>query len=82
MSKEELQKKIAKGHNLRGCVNYPKSQLINRLRGEGLLPEGVNEHDKDKDRYKFINRIRYSSKRVRVNNLARSKYVSLYLRLC
>ena len=41
MSKKDLLK-IAKEHNLRGCVNYTKPQLINRLRGEGLLPEGVN----------------------------------------
>ena len=40
MSKKDLLK-IAKEHNLRGCVNYTKPQLINRLRGEGLLPEGV-----------------------------------------
>ena len=62
MSKEELLK-MAKGHNLRGCVNYTKSQLINRLRGEDLLPEGVNENDKDKNRYKFINKIRETSKK-------------------
>ena len=68
MSKEELLK-FAKGHNLRGCVNYTKSQLINRLRGEGLLPKGVNENDKDKEMYKFINKIREGSKRVEVNNL-------------
>ena len=80
MSKKELLK-IAKDHNLRGCVNYKKSQLINRLRGEGLLPEGVNENDKDKNRYKFINKIREGSRLVEVKNLLNGEvetYPSIY----
>ena len=80
MSKEELLK-IAKGHNLCGCVNYTKPQLINRLRYEGLLPEGVNENDKDKERYKFIKRIREGSKKVEVERFRTGEvktYPSIY----
>ena len=80
MSKKELLK-IAKDHNLRGCVNYTKPKLINRLRGEGLLPEGVNENDKDENRYKFINKIREASKKVEVKNLLNGEvktYPSIY----
>ena len=55
ISKKEL-RKIAKDHELHSCVNYAKAQLFARLRSEGLLPEGVNENDKDPDRYKFLQR--------------------------
>ena len=48
ISKKEL-RKIAKDNNLRGWVDYTKPQLFTRLRSEGLLPEGVNENDKDPD---------------------------------
>ena len=80
MSKEELLK-IAKGRNLRSCVNYTKSQLINRLRDVGVLAEGVNENDKDKERYKFIKRIREGSKKVEVEDLESGEvktYPSIY----
>ena len=80
MSKKDLLK-IAKEHNLRGCVNYTKPQLINRLRGEGLLPEGVNENDKDENRYKFINKIRESGMIVEVQNVVNGEfktYPSIY----
>ena len=73
--------KMAKDHKLRGCVNYTKPQLVNRLRYEGLLPEGVNENDKDKERYKFINRIRGGSKKVEVEDLETGEvktYPSIY----
>ena len=80
MSKKELLQ-IAKDHKLRGCVNYTKPQHIHRLGGEGLLPEGVNENDKDKERYKFINRIRGGSKKVEVEDLESGEvktYPSIY----
>ena len=46
ISKKEL-RKIAKHQELRGWVNYTKPHFFARLRSEGLLPEGVNENDKD-----------------------------------
>ena len=67
MSKEDLLK-IAKDHKLRGCVNYTKSQLVDRLQLEGFLPEGVNKNDKKQDRYTFIKRIRGGSKQVAVTD--------------
>ena len=49
ISKKEL-RRIAKDHELCGWANYTKPHLFARLRSEGFLPEGVNEHDKDPDR--------------------------------
>ena len=80
ISKKEL-RKIAKDNNLYGCVNYTKPQIFARLRSEGLLPEGVNENDKDPDRYNFIKGIRDGSKKVEVRNLETgeiSTYSSMY----
>ena len=80
ISKKEL-RKIAKDHELRGWVNYTKPQLFARLRSEGLLPEGVNENDKDPDRYNFIKGIRDRSKKVEVRDLETgeiSTYSSMY----
>ena len=80
ISKKEL-RRIAKDHELRGCVNYNKPQLFDRLRSEGLLPEGVNENDKDPDRYNFLKGIRDSSKKVEVTDLETgeiSTYSSMY----
>ena len=68
ISKKELLK-IAKEKKLRGCVDYTKPQLFVRLKSKGLLPEGVNENDKDPDRYNFLSGIRDRSKKVEVRDL-------------
>ena len=68
ISKKELLK-IAKDNKLRGCVDYTKPQLFTRLRSEGLLPEGVNENDKDPDRYNFLKGIKDRTKKVEVRDL-------------
>ena len=67
MSKEDLLK-IVKDHNLRGCVNYNKSQLVQKLASEGLLPDDVTATDKNQNRYKFISKIRSGKKEVRVTD--------------
>ena len=78
MSKEELLR-IAKDHKLRGCVNYTKPQLFDRLRYEGILPEGANENDKDKERYKFVKGIRGGSKKVEVKDLETGEVKRIHL---
>ena len=48
---------------------------------EGLLPEGVNENDKDPDRYKFLKGIGDRSKKVEVRDLETgeiSTYSAMY----
>ena len=80
ISKKELLK-IAKDNKLRGCVDYTKPQLFARLRSEGLLPEGVNGNDKDRDRYNFLKGIQDRSKQVEVRDLETgeiSTYSTLY----
>ena len=80
ISKKELLK-IAKDNKLRGCVNYTKPQLFTRLISEGLLPEGVNENDKDPDRYNFLKGLKDRTKKVEVRDLETgeiSTYSSMY----
>ena len=49
-------------------MDYTKPQLFVRLRSEGLLPEGVNENDKDPDRYNFLKGIKDRTKKVEVRD--------------
>ena len=80
ISKKELLK-IAKDNKFRACVDYTKPQLFVRLRSEGLLPEGVNENDKDPDRYNFLKGIKDRTKKVEVRDLETgeiSTYSSMY----
>ena len=46
-----------------------KPQLFARLSSVGLLPEGVNENDKDPDRYNFLKGIKDRTKKVEVRDL-------------
>ena len=50
-------------------MDYTKPQLFARLRSVGLLPEGVNENDKDPDRYNFLKGIKDRTKKVEVRDL-------------
>ena len=80
ISKKELLK-IAKDNKLRGCVDYTKPQLFIRLRSDGLLPEGVNENDKDPYRYNFLKGIKDRTKKVEGRDLETgeiSTYSSMY----
>ena len=80
ISKKELLK-IAKDNKLRGCVDYTKPQLFARLSSVGLLPEGVNENDKDPDRYNFLKGIKDRTKKVEVRDLETGEittYPSMY----
>ena len=80
ISKKEL-RQIAKDHELCGYINYTKPQLFARLRSEGLLPEGVNENEKDPKKCNFIKGIRGGSKKVEVKDLKTgeiSTYSSMY----
>ena len=76
ISNKELLK-IAKDNKLRGCVDYTKPQLFARLRSVGLLLEGVNENDKDPDRYNFLKGIKDRTKKVEVRDLE-TTYPSMY----
>ena len=62
-------------------MDYTKPQLFTRLRSDGHLPEGVNENDKDPDRYNFIKGIRDKNKKVEVRDLETGEintYSSMY----
>ena len=79
-SKKELLK-ITKDNKLRGCVDYTRPQLFARLSSVGLLPEGVNENDKDPDRYNFLKGIKDWTKKVEVRDLETGEittYPSMY----
>ena len=80
ISKKELLK-IATDNKLRGCVDYTKPQLFTRLRSEGLLPEGVNENDKDSDRYNFLKGIKDRTNQGRSERFRywKNKHIFLYV---
>ena len=62
-------------------MDYTKPQLFVRLRSKGLLPEGVNENDKDPVRYNFLKGIKDRTKKVEMRDLETgeiSTYPSMY----
>ena len=62
-------------------MDYTKPQLFARLSSVGLLPEGVNENDKDPDRYNFLKGIKDRTKKVEVRDLEMGEittYPSMY----
>ena len=62
-------------------MDYTKPQLFARLSSVGLLPEGVNENDKDPDRYNFLKGIKDRTKKVEVRDLETGEittYPSMY----
>ena len=80
MSKKELLK-LAKEHNIRGCSQFNKPELVTALKSKGLLSDDVNAMDKDPDRYKFISKVRKGKKKVQVRNLETNEtttYPSIY----
>ena len=80
MSKEELMK-LVKQHNIRGCSQFNKAELIAALKSKGLLSDDVKESDKDPERYNFIKGVRKGKKKVEVKNLETGEtksYPSIY----
>ena len=80
MSKKELLK-LVKEHNIRGCSQFNKAELIAALKSKGFLSDDVKENDKDPERYKFIKGVRKGKKRVEVKNLETGEtnsYPSIY----
>ena len=62
-------KKLVKEHNIRGCSEYTKSQLMAKLKSKGIISEEIYEYDNDPNRYKFLKGIKNGIKKVEVKNL-------------
>ena len=80
ISKKELFK-LVKDHNIRGCSEYTKPQLIAKLKSMRLISDEINENDRNPERYEFLKGVRNGSKKVEVKDLETGEikiYPSIY----
>ena len=75
ISKKECLK-LVKEHHIRGCSMFSKAELVAKLKSEGIIPQEVNESEKNPERYKFIKGVRKGNKKVEVRNLETGETIS------
>ena len=80
ISKQELMK-LVKDHQIRGCSQFSKAELITALKSKGIISDDIDECCKDPKRYKFIKGVRHGKKTVQVRDLETGEtksYPSIY----